>query len=198
MTDVQPARCDTTAWDGMPLNPERDGDHWIRVDQHLPRAWWWCATCQHYTVAGREDSLTAADMVCDGMVYLGPCALPSDLAAAVEAERESCAETVRRTRDNSDLGGFPDGAEYDQGWITGREALRNRACRDIRARSTGPSALAEHTARVRRDALAEAMDAAHNAVHDAIYEMTECERVKTAVLDALSALLTEADDVERC
>jgi hypothetical protein len=44
------------------------------------------------------------------------------------------------------------------------------------------------SAAARRKALEEAEDAAHDAIHGAIYEMGECERVKSVVKDALRAL----------
>lgn len=47
----------------------------------------------------------------------------------------------------------------------------------------------------RETVIAECMDVAHDAIHDAIYEMTECERVKSVVNDALSALKNAAPQV---
>ena len=44
------------------------------------------------------------------------------------------------------------------------------------------------SAAARRKALEEVEDAAHDAIHGAIYEMGECERVKSVVKDAIRAL----------
>lgn len=61
-------------WDGRPLNPERDGWHWLDADGpvlcewRVSRGWMDETWCTH-----------AADLV-----YLGPCLTPSEVAAQVE------------------------------------------------------------------------------------------------------------------
>jgi hypothetical protein len=85
MTDTTPG-----GWPdkpGVPMNPERDGWHWVRGrapnEEPYPMHWschpagfrWWsdiqwreCAAAQHWS-------------------YLGPCHTPAEVAAQVEAAR---------------------------------------------------------------------------------------------------------------
>lgn len=51
--------------------------------------------------------------------------------------------------------------------------------------------LAEAERRGRVNGMREAADIAHNAIHDAIYEINECSRVKQAVVSAISAAIVE-------
>lgn len=46
----------------------------------------------------------------------------------------------------------------------------------------------------RDDAISECMDAAHDAIHDVISEMYECQAVKGAVASALEALRITSDE----
>lgn len=65
----------TEQWDGVPENPERDGWHWLQEDGGVPfpHRWWavgqrWHSDGSHFYFACRYR-------------YLGPCALPSAIAA---------------------------------------------------------------------------------------------------------------------
>lgn len=145
----------TAEWDGMPLNPEQEAPHRV-FDTALGReiwAMWSPDTRSWWSLAERMDVRGASKY----WRYVGPCILTSDIDAAVEAEREACAaaldcgcalaaevlEAVRVAGENS-------GARWH---LCPHDTCRAIEASSIRARSTGPSALAEHTARVRREAL---------------------------------------------
>lgn len=166
---------------GRPENPERDGDHWIQVDQHPPRTWWWDATYQHYTVAGRADAQTEADMVADGLRYLGPALLPSQVAAAVQAERDACAGTLTGRHWDSQF----------QPW-----EVAERGAQMIRAR--GPSdALADALRQAEARGMREAADV---AAHDLLTEEDSAGRqyvVRHGDPDIAAAIIAAAEAKEK-
>lgn len=80
-------------WDGVPLNPERDGCHWLCISQatgammafqwHAPpgpdRIGAWANISRNITTSHPLDAVRM------GLTYVAPCILPADHAAAVEA-----------------------------------------------------------------------------------------------------------------
>lgn len=86
---------DTTreAWDGRPENPERDGWHWLlRDDDEFVRPMFWFAVSKTEPVevwADRAGMEQRAHDMGARYSYLGPALLPSQVAAAVQAEREA-------------------------------------------------------------------------------------------------------------
>lgn len=88
-----------TAADGqasVPLNPDRDGWHWVRTpdEQDAPYQWRAAGECER----GRWDAswiFAAGEWDPRQGTYLGPCLTPAEVAAevtaAVQAEREACA-----------------------------------------------------------------------------------------------------------
>ncbi len=79
-------------------------------------------------------------------------------------------------------------AEWAAGYACNNpEHVSSRCAATLRALLAERATQAAAVAAARTDERARAADAAHNAIHDAIYEMCECERVKSAVLDALAA-----------
>jgi len=92
---TDPAGWPDPARPGVPLNPERDGWHWLRTpdDQTAPYEWRTAGECERgrwpsHWVSG-VDEWKGTDCA-----YLGPCLTPTDLEAAVQAERAACAECV--------------------------------------------------------------------------------------------------------
>lgn len=85
----------TDTWDGRPLNPERDGWHWLRSKitgaSYVEK---WCADEANWRSGPALNYMHLA------AEYLGPCHTPTEVAAQVEAarreEREACAEVVLR------------------------------------------------------------------------------------------------------
>ena len=80
---------------GVPLNPERDGWHWLRTpdDQTAPYEWRTAGECERgrwpsHWVSG-VDEWKGTDCA-----YLGPCPTPDDLDAAVQAERVRAAKML--------------------------------------------------------------------------------------------------------
>lgn len=111
------------AWDGVPLNPERDGWHWLQWNvsaqskyqfQRAPMAMLWNAG----EIPKHWDS-TRLD-------YLGPCHTPAEVAALVEAarreEREACAVIAY--------------AELNAATTEGEQDIVGNVIDAIRARST--------------------------------------------------------------
>jgi len=69
---------------GVPLNPERDGWHWLKHPEDLrpfPSAW--NAELQGWPSGAVHSPQWVVDL---GFAYLGPCLTPADHAAAVQAE----------------------------------------------------------------------------------------------------------------
>jgi hypothetical protein len=95
MTDDTPGGWPDAARPGYPLNPERDGWHWVMMREGVPfrpRACFWDASRPGWAVPGsaklREDAGPE-------WRYLAPCHTPAEVSAQVEAarreEREACA-----------------------------------------------------------------------------------------------------------
>ena len=91
---------DTNGWPdpskpGVPMNPERDGWHWVDRPMHgvLPMQWLEIAGGGW---VGKHTCLTALEATKAGWLYVGPCHTPAEVAALIEAarreEREACAE----------------------------------------------------------------------------------------------------------
>lgn len=66
-------------WNGVPENPERDGAHWVLLHgDNEPSVIMWTAKRRYWTDLG---GAYPAAMYGGESVYLGPCALPSEVAA---------------------------------------------------------------------------------------------------------------------
>jgi hypothetical protein len=95
MTDTNPGGWPDASKPGVPMNPERDGWHWVMTREGVPfrpRACFWDASRPGWAVPGsamfREDAAPE-------WRYLGPCLLPSEVAAQVEAARREGAAKER-------------------------------------------------------------------------------------------------------
>ena len=95
MTDSNPGCWPDASKPGVPMNPERDGWHWVMTREGVPfrpRACFWDASRPGWAVPGsamfREDAAPE-------WRYLGPCLLPSEVAAQVEAARREGAAKGR-------------------------------------------------------------------------------------------------------
>jgi hypothetical protein len=74
---------------GVPMNPERDGWHWVDRPMHgvLPMQWLEIAGGGW---VGKHTCLTALEATKAGWLYVGPCHTPAEVAALIEvARRES-------------------------------------------------------------------------------------------------------------
>ena len=79
---------------GVPLNPERDGWHWLVYAGKSVEPDRWNAEVQGWRYAGALEYTSGTRV----WSYLGPCLLPSEVAAREAAaraeEREACAADV--------------------------------------------------------------------------------------------------------
>lgn len=127
---------------GVPLNSERDGWHWLLTpdDEEATYHWRAAGECErgHWPSAWVFDHGT--DWHPSDCTYLGPCLTPTQVAAAVQAEREACAKRAEDVSENLS----PNGSEFINGYANG--ALD--AARHIRA-STATDALADLLAQER-------------------------------------------------
>lgn len=72
-------------WDGVPLNPERSGPHWLRLfGDTEPSVVLWFAKVRAWTDLG---GTYPAQMYGGESEYLGPCLTPSEVAASLAAAR---------------------------------------------------------------------------------------------------------------
>ena len=83
---------------GYPMNPERDGWHWVRPNvapAYAPECWFWIASAE---VFERDASDQDDPWFPTHYDYLGPCHTPDEVAALIEAERreerEACAKVL--------------------------------------------------------------------------------------------------------
>jgi hypothetical protein len=117
----RPSMSDPNGWPdpqrpGVPLNPERDGYHWLSVDASgEPCPFEWRATKQQWCDGSNSNEWTCPHhMLPIWEIYLGPCLTPAEVAARVaEARRETLREAqdaVWRIRDP----GFPDDNATDK------------------------------------------------------------------------------------
>lgn len=78
---------------GAPLNPERDGWHWLKHPEDLhPVMMGWLSELQGWSFGRRHSPKGIVDM---GYQYLGPTLLPAEVAAQVEQARREGAEAMR-------------------------------------------------------------------------------------------------------
>ena len=81
MTDTTPG-----GWPdkpGVPLNPERDGWHWLGDDRH-PQPVLWLAEFASWSDGTMHSPQSVVGL---GFRYIGPCLLPSEVAVREEAAR---------------------------------------------------------------------------------------------------------------
>jgi len=82
---------------GVPLNPEREGRHWIhRKDWNKPRpaAWW---PSRNSPIGGWWDGwiIVRPDEIAD-MTYAGPCLTPAEVEARIATARKDALEEAAR------------------------------------------------------------------------------------------------------
>lgn len=70
---------------GVPLNPERDGWHWVvAADPGVSTEsapWWWCADKQHWLPPVAVSGTLPLSPSRVQWRYLGPCLTPAEVAA---------------------------------------------------------------------------------------------------------------------
>jgi len=107
----------TDAWNGVPLNPERDGWHWLQRKSHgMPEAWLWsddgCGEGQFCWL--EEGSGGDPDSMARYFSYLGPCPTPTEHAAAIRnAEVKGMERAATIILDWSTPNGTIDASECD-------------------------------------------------------------------------------------
>jgi len=85
----------TDAWDGRPQNPERDGMHYITDGVAL-----WIAHKGKWALMSRTRHEPPEWLAAQPWAeYRGPCLLPSEVAAQVEAARQEEREAIARDLD---------------------------------------------------------------------------------------------------
>ena len=108
---------------GVPLNPERDGWHWLKHPEDLrayPAPW-------NSELAGWVSGpIYSPEGVIElGYCYFGPCFTPAEvaaqIAAAVAAEREACEKVAQTVADE----GTPD-HRVRMAAIAIRDSIRSR------------------------------------------------------------------------
>jgi hypothetical protein len=80
---------------GYPMNPERDGWHWVRPNvapAYAPECWFWIASAE---VFERDASDQDDPWFPTHYDYLGPCHTPAEVAALIDAAYQAGAEAMR-------------------------------------------------------------------------------------------------------
>lgn len=97
---------------GVPINPDRDGWHWLLFRDGARVCCWWNSRAQGW--ASSDTREYGADYLPEeaDQDHIGcePCLLPAEVAALVEAardeatekERDACADIAEGTRDSTD------------------------------------------------------------------------------------------------
>ena len=147
-------------WSGRPPGKAatRDGWHWLaRRDGAPGEVFLWRPDDGWLSCFSRDGLgwMPASAVAVRGWRYLDPCLTPAEVAAAVAAEREACAAVCEERAAIHNCEGWNPDPPVTQ------EAMDCAAA--IRARASGGDALAEHIARVRREALEEAASIARAA-----------------------------------
>jgi hypothetical protein len=75
---------------GVPMNPERDGWHWLRSPRDFVRPCLWNPIGKTWLERGSVESMNNA-----GWRYLGPCLTPQEVAAREQAAAVEMREAVR-------------------------------------------------------------------------------------------------------
>jgi uncharacterized protein YdbL (DUF1318 family) len=123
MTLEQRAALDAAEWDGVPLNPERNGWHWLKDDVRAePVATIWSAELGSWVSGAAYSPSGVVEL---GFCYLGPCHTPAEVAALIEAARQEEREANARIAE-----------ETDAGWFDTRTFTAQKIAAAIRARST--------------------------------------------------------------
>jgi hypothetical protein len=78
----------------VPLNPERDGWHWLLDGNHEPYLLRWGSDNQRW---GDYPGSSATDLAEFGIGYLGPCLTPAEVDARIkEARRDALIKAAAR------------------------------------------------------------------------------------------------------
>lgn len=84
------------AWDGRPLNPERDGWHWLLFGNGSRIACFWLAKAQGWCASDCPQQACdyLPEEAAEDHVGCESCLTPAEVAAKVAEEREACAAVV--------------------------------------------------------------------------------------------------------
>lgn len=117
------------AWDGRPQNPERDGWHWLRRADGFTAPYCWRAVPRVWLYPP-DWELMPEDKEIYRQSYIGPCLLPSEIAAreaaAAAAMREAAAMKALATR-------APQKQPYSSDWETAANLTTNLGAESIAA-----------------------------------------------------------------
>jgi hypothetical protein len=112
---------------GYPLNPDRDGWHWVDRPMHgvLPMQWLEIAGGGW---VGKHTCLTALEATKAGWRYVGPCLTPAEVAARIEAAyREGYEDGYDAGENDATCAAQgitnPDSKSQDQSWQDSAAAI---------------------------------------------------------------------------
>lgn len=80
---------------GVPLNPERDGWHWLLTPEQALYPCWWNTIGQKWIEAIPINRTLSQCWRPKDCAYFSPCLPPSEVAAQVEQARRQGAEAMR-------------------------------------------------------------------------------------------------------
>ena len=127
--DTAPAWPDP-ARPGVPLNPERDGWHWLHHPEDIrPIATPWVAEIHAWSSGAAHSPQGVVDL---GYTYLGPCLTPAEVAALQSAAFASGAEAMREMAKHA-VDGIDTADVYSSGERHAAEEMRGFAKFLIRA-----------------------------------------------------------------
>jgi hypothetical protein len=97
MTDTTPGGWPDAARPGYPLNPERDGWHWLlwadETTRPCPRLW--SASQNGWVVWSTGGIAFPSEAIIYCQIYIGPCHTPAEVEARIEAARREGAAKER-------------------------------------------------------------------------------------------------------
>lgn len=93
-------------WNGVPLNPEQDGWHWLchdEIDQE--EAALWNAKGNFWQLMGTDETFSPRDLVVRKWGYLGPVLMPDEVVALESriAELEAALTTALQAKDTAHI-----------------------------------------------------------------------------------------------
>ena len=88
---------------GVPLNPERDGWHWLKTGRDGLTPWFWVEDQGNEGCFGWEtedDIYSAENMAFGETSYLGPCLAPAEVDARIAQARRDALEEAAQMASN--------------------------------------------------------------------------------------------------
>ena len=82
---------------GVPMNPEKDGSHWIYSEVGRVPALWNAKTCC-WQMIGNDELIEPGELAEWGWRYLSPCLTPAEVAALQKRADQSALGYAREAR----------------------------------------------------------------------------------------------------